>query len=263
MFPNELLPGIDMYLIMLCLAAFAAILVFRMFADKLKIGAKLQNFCMINAVLSIIIGYYSAVLFQAFYNIAENGGFVINKNTGATFYGGLIGGAGFFLAVYFVAGSFLFKDTKEHIKRFWSVADIAAACISIAHSLGRVGCLMAGCCHGAQTDAWYGIYMSAVGCKVVPIQLYEAIFLALIFVFFAFRIYHKKTYSLPIYMGAYGVWRFFIEYARDDYRGQTFIKALTPSQLTAILMVMGAIILFVIQRKLLNRKAESSDDAQS
>ena len=56
MFPNELLPGIDMYLIMLCLAAFAAILVFRMFADKLKIGAKLQNFCMINAVLSIIIG---------------------------------------------------------------------------------------------------------------------------------------------------------------------------------------------------------------
>ena len=253
MFPNDILPGIDMYLIMLCFAAISAIFTFRVLADKLNIGAKLQNFCMINAVISIIIGYYSAVFFQALYNIEELGAFVINNETGATFYGGLIGGAGCFLAIYFGIGARLFKGTRENVKLFWSITDIAAACISIAHCFGRIGCLMAGCCHGAKTDAWYGIYMKSIGCKVVPIQLYEAIFLALVFAFCAYRVAHKKTHGLALYMELYGVWRFFIEYARDDYRGQTFIKAFTPSQLTAILMVIGAVVLFIVQRKLQNK----------
>ena len=35
----------------------------------------------------------------------------------------------------------------------------------------------------------------------------------------------------------YGVWRFFIEYARGDYRGETFVSFLTPSQLIAVLLI--------------------------
>lgn len=246
MFPNEIFPGVDLYLIMICLAAVSAIVVYRFLADKLKIRAKLQNLCMINAVASIMVGYYSAVLFQAFYNIKKYDGFKID---GATFYGGLIGGAAFFLLVYFAAGHFIFKEDRQHLRNFWRITDIGAACIAIAHSFGRIGCLMAGCCHGAQTDAWYGIYMSAVGKRVVPIQLYEALVLALMFVFFTYRVLKGKTYNLPLYMSIYGVWRFVIEYARDDYRGDTFISFLTPSQLTAIIMIAGAVVLFFVQRR--------------
>ena len=71
---------------MLCLAAVSAIFVYRFVADKRGLGARLQNLCLFNAVASIMVGYYSAVLFQAFYNIPKYGEFRIDSKTGATFY---------------------------------------------------------------------------------------------------------------------------------------------------------------------------------
>ena len=248
MYPHEILPGIDMYVIMLCLAAVSAIFVYRFVADKRGLGARLQNLCLFNAVASIMVGYYSAVLFQAFYNIPKYGEFRIDSKTGATFYGGLIGGAAFFLLVYFIAGKFLFKESKEHIRNLRTITDIAAPCIAIAHGFGRIGCLMAGCCYGAETDAWYGIYMQNIDKKVVPIQLFEALILFALFGLFLYRVLKGRTYNLPLYMAIYGIWRFLIEYARDDYRGYTFISFLTPSQLTAIAMIIGAAILFAVMK---------------
>ncbi len=253
MFPQDILPGIDLYLVFLCLAAVSAIVVARLLFDKMAYKARLQNLCIFNAVAAIVVGYFSAVLFQAVYNIPKYGKFVINSQTGATFYGGLIGGAAFFLLVYFILGRRMFGKRGIHITGFFGVTDVGAACIAIAHGLGRMGCLMAGCCHGAHTDAWYGIYMPAVGDKVVPVQLYEALFLFALFALIVFRIIRKKSYNLPLYMCVYGIWRFFIEYARDDYRGFTFISFLTPSQLTAVLMVIGALALFFAQKKLMSK----------
>jgi len=262
MYPNEIFPGVDMYLIMLCLAAVSAIIVYRIMADNRGLGARLQNLCLFNAVASIMVGYYSAVLFQAFYNIPKYGEFRLNAQTGATFYGGLIGGAAFFLAIYFIAGNFMFKERREHITNFRTVTDIAAACIAIAHAFGRLGCLFAGCCYGSETDAWYGIYMHTVHRKVVPIQLFEAIFLFVLFAFLVYRILKGRTYNLPLYMSVYGIWRFLIEYARDDYRGSTIVSFLTPSQLTALVMIAGAVVLYVFERKsVLKTQNTESDQA--
>lgn len=258
MYPKDILPGIDLYLIMLCVAAVAAIFTYRFLADKRGLGAKLQNLCLFGAVAAILVGYYSAVLFQAFYNIPKYGELRINSSTGATFYGGLIGGAAFFLALYFISGKFIFKDTKEHVKEFWTNANIAAPCIAIAHGFGRIGCLMAGCCHGSETDAWYGIYMSAIEKKVVPIQLFEALVLFGLFGLFMYRVMKGKSYNLSLYMAVYGIWRFLIEYARDDYRGYTFVEFLTPSQLTALVMIAGSVALFFFERYLIKKKTGES-----
>ncbi|MBE6597256.1 MAG: prolipoprotein diacylglyceryl transferase [Ruminococcaceae bacterium] len=249
MYPYEILPGIDMYVICLSLAALSAIIIYRLLADRAKIGARLQNLCIFTAIGAIAFGYLSAVFFQAFYNIKKYGKFVINSSTGATFYGGLIGGALFFLLVYFLVGKKIFPDGR-HKKSFFTIADIAACCIAIAHALGRVGCLMVGCCYGKETDAWYGIYMVDLEKKVIPTQLFEAIFLLILFAVFVLMVKNKMTYCLQIYLCAYGVWRFIIEYFRDDYRGTTIIEATTPSQLTAIFMVAAGILLIVLQRKL-------------
>ncbi len=259
MYPKDILLGIDLYLIFLCVAAVSAIIIFRLLADKRGLGATLQNLCLFGAVGAILVGYYSAVLFQAIYNIPKYGEFQINSSTGATFYGGLIGGAAFFLLLYFVAGKILFKESREHINNFFVVANIAAPCIAIAHGFGRIGCLMAGCCHGKVTEAWYGIYMSGVGKKVVPIQLFEAIVLFLLFALFVYRVIKGKRYNLSVYMAVYGVWRFFIEYARDDYRGYTFVDFLTPSQLTALLMIIGAAAVFFVERYFERKSGDKND----
>lgn len=250
MYPYDFLPGINLYTICLCLAAISAIVVYRIMADKLKIGAKLQNLCIFTAFGAIVAGYFSAIVFQAFYNVERDGKFVINNNTGATFFGGLIGGAAIFLIIYFLAGNKIFVETQEHKKRFFDVADIAACSITVAHAIGRIGCLMAGCCHGKQTSAWFGvnIVMDNQMVKVIPTQLFETIFLLALFAYLFMRIRDKQTYCLQIYMCMYGVWRFIIEYLRDDYRGTTIIDILTPSQLTSIIMIIAGFLLILFQK---------------
>ena len=265
MYPKEIIAGIDLYTVFLGIAVVAAIVVLRICADKMKLGARLQNFIMISAVVSVIVGYYSAVFFQALYNIKDLGEFKISSDTGATFYGGLIGGALCFTLVFFLAGRIWYKDAKLHTVNFFKTTNIAAASISVAHAFGRIGCLMAGCCHGKVTDAWYGIYMETVGERVVPIQLFEAIFLFLLFAFFLWRIFNNKIYNLPIYMGAYGIWRFIIEEFRDDYRGSTLVDGVTPSQLIALLMLVGAVALFFVEKHILlnlSKRTEASNDVE-
>ena len=264
MYPYELFFGIDLYTVMLGIAVFLAIIIFRIYADKFKMKASYQNFCLLTGGVSIAVGYFSAVLFQAFYNIEKYGKFQINSETGATFYGGLIGGALTFIVIYFGIGRIKFKDS-DYVKSFFDVANIAAASISIAHAVGRVGCFWAGCCHGKETDAWYGVYMAAAGAKVVPVQLFEAIFLALLFAFFLFRLAGGKRYNLAIYMCTYGIWRFVMEYFRDDYRGSTVVDFLTPSQLVALLMALGAICVGLVEYAVLKKikeKAENTNELE-
>lgn len=262
MYPYSLFWGIDLYTIFLCVGIIAALLCFRIFSDRKKMYWRLQNFTVITAVLSITSGYGSAVLFQGLYNfLAEpSSGFVLDNRTGSTFYGGLIGGAAVFLLIYFAVGALIFKD-KIHIKCFFSVTDIAAASIAVAHGFGRLGCLMAGCCHGAITDAWYGVYFVSYRVKAVPIQLFESIFLFALFGFFCYRIIKGKSCNLPLYMMLYGAWRFFIEFFRGDDRGATVVSFLTPSQLIATLMIIGSVALFVGERCI--EKKQNSDIAET
>ncbi len=246
MYPYEIIPGLDLYGILLCVAVLAAMITFRVCADRKNMGARVQNFTLLVAGAAVVVGYFFAVLFQAFYNIGKYGEFRLDASTGATFYGGLIGGAAAFLLIYFGIGYFNFQKDRAHVRAFWPLSDIAAAAIAVAHGIGRLGCLAAGCCHGKITDAWYGIYMVSENAKVVPTQLFEAIFLFALFGFFMYRIWHGKTYNLFLYMILYGAWRFVIEYARDDYRGTTLVSFLTPSQLTAVIMVLAGAILLAI-----------------
>jgi prolipoprotein diacylglyceryltransferase len=122
----------------------------------------------------------------------------------------------------------------------------------IAHAFGRIGCFFAGCCHGPETDAWYGIYMYATSlgkkATVVPTQLYEAIFLfALCAVCFLLVWKKKFRHNLSVYLIAYGIFRFCLEFVRADDRGQ-FLGSLTPSQFWSIVMIIAGIALIFLLR---------------
>lgn len=258
MYPKTIILGMGLYEIFIIIGVIYAMALFRIISDKDKLDARLQNTVIIGALVSIIGGYGSAVFFQAVYNYFESGIFEISKNTGATFYGGFIGGAVIFLTFYFVCGYFCFSGNSEnnglknyHLKHFVRVTDIAAAAVAGAHGFGRIGCLMAGCCYGRVTDSWIGVWNSYLGEKTVPVQLFEAIFLLALSTFLIFRCVRGKTYGLPIYLVSYGVWRFFIEYLRADDRGATSIGFLSPSQLTAIILAAVGIGAYILNRKVL------------
>ena len=282
MYPYKVFLGLSLYDILVCVGIVVAFAVFGFLADKRGIKVKHQKFSIICGCFAIGAGLFSAALFQALYDIPKKGGFeflfkfengkIVPVNGGITFYGGIIGGVAIFLLIYFIVGKMYYKkndNPKYHNESFFSMASCAVSCIAIAHSLGRMGCLMAGCCHGALTDKWYGIEMYVHGewNKYVPTQLFEAVFLILLFAFLFINAYRKGKYNLPIYMSAYGVWRYVIEFVRDDYRGSVGIDAVTPSQLIAIIMVLGAIGVFFLERsysvKVQRRYAEMAENSET
>src|SRR5947209_14827140 len=60
---------------------------------------------------------------------------------GLVFYGSAVGG----LVGYFLARRFALRDVKASS---WKMADLIAPCAALGLCLGRVGCLLNGCCYG-------------------------------------------------------------------------------------------------------------------
>jgi len=247
MYPFTIFADVDLYTCLVALAVLCALFTLRVLTTKYDISVKLYNFTLVCGTLSIMVGFLSASFFQALYNIKELGRFELANTTGMTFLGGLLGGAFVFLSIYFGVGAFLFKD-GENIKSFGNIANIGACCICIAHSIGRIGCLMAGCCHGKRADGFFGIYNHVVGYKTLPVQLYEAIFLIVLFVILL-KLLEKGKNTISIYLIAYAIWRFFAEYLRADDRGQTLIDILTPSQLICIPMLALGVLILILSKK--------------
>ena len=254
MYPYEIFLGMDLYTILFAVGVILCTVFIRLQSDWRGLRAGLQNLFLINTIAAVVLGYGCAVLLQAFYNFMANGKFEITDSTGATFYGGLIGGTALFIIIYYVAGHFLFKD-RYHFQHLRTASDIAPACICIAHGFGRLGCLMAGCCYGAKCDAWYCIEMVNLGYKVVPVQLFEAIYLIGLSVVFLLLFKREKKYLMPAYMMAYALWRFVAEILRNDYRGETVVDFLTPSQFVSVLLLAGGLLLLGIELFVDRKKA--------
>ena len=256
MFPNAEFLGLDLYYWMIIVGIFAAMVLFRVFHQKAGLSVKVFNFSLLVGVVAIVLGYLSAVLFQSWYSFLGTGEFV--WGVGATFYGGLIGAVIVFLAFYFGIGHFLFRD-RAHIAQFNNMLSLAFPCIVVAHAFGRLGCLFDGCCYGALTDSSIGINMWVEGelQRRIPIQLFESLFLfALAGCLLYLTVQKKFEYTASIYLIVYGVWRFFIEFARDDDRGSSGFDALSPSQLTAIFMILTGIALIFLYRYALKKYFE-------
>ena len=160
-----------------------------------------------------------------------------------------------------LSDDFVFGKDGEHRKNIGAVVSICAASVCIAHSFGRIGCLFAGCCYGRITTSPISVYNAYLDARVVPVQLFEALFLAALFAYLCFRIEKKQDKCLAIYLASYGVWRFFIEYFRTDDRGGSLVSFLTPSQLIAVVLTLVGILLFAIETILQRRAVKEPKNA--
>ena len=104
----------SVYLYGVCIAVglLACIFVFYFYTGKKKVPTKMQDFVFFVAIIAIAIGFLFAKLYQAFYDFLETGVFDF-YGAGMTVMGGLIGGAGAFLLVYFVGGKIYYTESRR------------------------------------------------------------------------------------------------------------------------------------------------------
>lgn len=165
--------------------------------------------------------------------------------SGGVFYGGLI-------AAVVVALWYLWK----HRMPVWTVTDVFAPGIALGHVLGRLGCLLAGCCFGRPTDVPWAITFhnefarqnvgTPLGIPLHPTQLYEAGAELLILLFLLAterkgRPYPGRTFWS--YMLFYGISRFVIEFYRGDPRGM--VGSFSTSQFVSMLIVPLSLVMLV------------------
>lgn len=242
-----------LYGVFIAIGILACFGVFFFFCKKRKIPEIVQDFMFICAIVAIALGFLFAKLYQAFYDLIETGVFDF-YGAGITAMGGFIGGAVVFILVYLLGGKLINKKHPEiDVKNyFFDILCIAPLCILIAHAFGRLGCLMAGCCHGAYLGKEYvfgGIYMRASDTGVwgyyVPTQLYESLFLFTTFLVLSVMFYKGNNFTMPLYLISYGVWRIVIEFFRTDERGAVLL-GLAPSQWQSVIFILGGVALIVI-----------------
>lgn len=241
-----------LYDIFFFLGLVAALVVFSKYTGKKGMPAGIQNFYLNLAIASIAGGYLSAFLFQAVYNFFETGVFVFK---GITFLGGLIGGGAVFLAGYKL---FAKEDAKKY---FNMVIEVAPCGVLIAHALGRVGCFFAGCCYGLETDSLFGMRFPGHAHNVFPTQLYEAIFLFIMFAVTSYLYFKDKKINMIVYLTGYGLFRFLIEFIRGDYRGEFIISFLSPSQTLSLFMVIAGI--YMLYKKYNKQNKDKDKDKKT
>lgn len=174
---------------------------------------------------------------------------------GGVFYGGLLGalGVAFFLV-------------RRYQLNLWTTADLMAPGIALGHVIGRMGCLLAGCCYGRPTDVPWGIVFTnpaaaanvgtPLGIALHPTQLYDAGAELLIMIVLLATERRGKPYpgrTFWLYMMLYAISRFVVEIYRGDDRGM--MMGLSTSQVVSIVVLpLSLVMLWTLAGK---RRVES------
>jgi|MDTC01.2.fsa_nt_gb phosphatidylglycerol:prolipoprotein diacylglycerol transferase len=172
--------------------------------------------------------------------------------------GAMRGGFVFYGSLIFTVPMIIFWLKKNQI-RVRPFMDILAFAAPILHSFGRVGCFLAGCCHGKVCDSWLGITFNhpdtLADFKNVPLyptQLFD-IGVNLIILLVVISLRKRKQFEgqlFLIYLMLYALGRSIVEnYRGDDTRGFLFDGLLSHSQFIAIFIILVCIFIWRKWRK--------------
>jgi phosphatidylglycerol:prolipoprotein diacylglycerol transferase len=170
-------------------------------------------------LVAVIVSKVVGLLFQP-----DSGATLLEKltRTGGVWYVGFLAGVGWAAWRFRTLGI----PTKLGL-------DLAAAAVASGHWIGRLGCLMAGCCWGSACDRPWAVTFTNERAHALtgvplhvplhPTQLYEAgteLLLAVLLVTMLWRRWHRFPLQVGLtYLVAYAAIRFTIELFRDDPRG--------------------------------------------
>jgi phosphatidylglycerol:prolipoprotein diacylglycerol transferase len=165
-------------------------------------------------------------------NYLQHPGLIIGGD-GLTIYGAVLGAA---LGVWIYC-----KVTKT---KMGYIVDLLAPGIIIAQAIGRLGCLMNGCCYGTPTTLPWGLVYTDPqsfgfngGFPTHPTVVYEIIYCVIVFaVLMILRKRLKPDGSLfALYLALYAVWRLGIDFLRG---GNPFFFSLHEAQFISIIVLL-------------------------
>lgn len=189
-------------------------------------------------VLGGVLGGKLLYIITEFDYVMRDPSIIIREfGNGFVIYGAIIGGA---LTLYLYC-----KRNKWNILE---ILDMVVPGVAIAQGFGRIGCFLAGCCYGMETDLPIGVEfpegsLAPSGVHLHPTQIYSSIF---DFALGIFLIYYAKKQSkngkvAAAYLIIYSVGRFFVEMLRNDPRGAVGILS-TSQFISIITLIIGLII---------------------
>jgi phosphatidylglycerol---prolipoprotein diacylglyceryl transferase len=176
--------------------------------------------------------------------------FLTLMRSGGVFYGGLIGAV--VVCIY---------QLRKHRLAVWPSGDLFAPGIALGYMVGRLGCLMAGCCFGRETDVAWAITFTdpaaslnvgtPLNVPLHPTQIYES--LAGLVIFGLLLIIERRGRQFPgrtfwSFVLLYAVSRFIIEFYRGDDRGFVFDMVSTSQAISLLLAPLSLVMLWYLGR---------------
>lgn len=159
------------------------------------------------------------------FNFWFGGGFV--------FYGGLV-------------GALIFASIFTQVKRNLAFSDLGLITpgLAIGHSIGRLGCVLAGCCYGSQCDLPIAIVVKGVG--RYPVQIFEIVGLIFLSLLLFKIIKTDRTKAGPLYLIGYSIIRFINEFFRGDEIRGIYSNLSTSQWVSLLLFILG---IFLLRKK--------------
>lgn len=166
--------------------------------------------------------------------------------SGYVWYGGMLGA---------LIVAFFYFRRRPHLSGPL-LSDAFAPAITAGAVLGRLGCFLAGCCHGKPSESAWAVQFPKLPGPVHPTQLYDAS-AALVLTLFSLWLFRRRRFDgqvISLLLMGYAVFRFTTEAFRGDVdRGQ--ILVLSTSQFLSIPLFLAGLLLYLF----LSRRTVAKD----
>lgn len=228
------------YGVVLALGVVAALLTLKRRADRAGMdGGRLVDFSLWIVIWALVGAKGLLILVELPRYLREPGDLLGVVRAGGVFLGG-------FLAAVIAAAVLM----RRYRLRPLPTLDVIIPSVALGHAIGRVGCLLAGCCWGAYcTLPWAITYTDPAAAANVgtplhvplhPFPVYSSLFNLALYGFLAW-LYRRSPAPGTVfasYLMIYGSGRFLLELTRgDEVRGTILGGALSTSQGIAVAMV--------------------------
>jgi phosphatidylglycerol---prolipoprotein diacylglyceryl transferase len=155
---------------------------------------------------------------------------LLDFGSGSVWYGG-------FLASWLLVDRYARRRRIPPL-RMWDVAIFA---VLVAQAVGRLGCLLAGCCYGTPTELPWAVTLTNrdhFQSPVHPTPLYEALFLSVLFVWLwrTRKARVRPGHTAALYLAFSAAGRFVLEFSRGDTVRGFVWGWLSTSQFIAVLL---------------------------